>query len=254
MTLKKSTVQEWNSGEQFYNLVFANRKEFCITIQILHICCISLCKASAFTILYNRSVQCTKEQVLKNCLIIVAFCFALGIKIFKDGGYIFFIEDAGWYEVFLLDEPYKHQASNQANNTSVYILSVIILCVYITREGDFSFWINSPLIPFEQVVIELLCEQLRIKHLLPFFIQLVKCCTITTLHSLQNVFMPPVRIKAVYIAKQTNLAKFFSLSLFPLLLKLCAFTGANAEIFSLTEYNCHRKVIDQTIKSTSKYG
>ena len=187
---------------------------------------------------------------MQDGLVIVAIGGTLRVEILKNGGNILLVKDFRRNKIFLFDKPDEHQACDKANDAGVDILTVVILSVHITWEGNTCFRRHRPLIPFEQVVVELFGEQFGVEHFLPFLIQFVKGGTVATLHPLKNIQVTTMGFLAVDITQKADFPQFLTLSLTPLLFEFGAFAGTDAQMLPLAEDDSHGKVEYQTVECT----
>lgn len=60
----------------------------------------------------------------------------------------------------MFDKPYKHDTGYQTDNFRFQIFTIVFFSCNIVRKGYIGRWLNCPLVPFKQVFVELLGQNL----------------------------------------------------------------------------------------------
>lgn len=156
-TLKQPAIEERHFCKHLYHLILTDFEHFRIAVKSLDVFLHIGCKTTLVTLLVlYGTVERGKEQVLKNGIVVVANLFAFRVKVLKNGVKKIHIKDLVWHKFFLLDEPHEHDSGYHADYLCFDILTIVVFCRCIVGEIHTCFRVYRPLIPVEQIFVELL--------------------------------------------------------------------------------------------------
>ena len=138
-----------------------------------------------FTFCHNRAIEHSKEEVLQDKPIVLAFLWiikqiltVMWIKLLNEVFFdVSFVEELLRNKMLLFEEPHENETCNETDTTFMIKLLVVRIGCKVVREACHLY---SPGIPVTEFRIELLSKQVAGEYLHPMFIQflIVRICLV----------------------------------------------------------------------------
>ena len=197
LALEEPTVQVRHMSEKACHLFFGYGKTLLIAVERLYILSFHIGESTRLTIFCDGPVKRPKEKVLQDGPIVIALLTALRVKVDEDFLQIVFVENAVWHEPFLFDKPHEKHPGDKSDNLGFNRLALVFGQFRVLVERHASFCRRCPLIPMEEILVEFLCQHLRVEHFQPLCIEFVKSTQLSGIELLQDIEMSTMRVVAV---------------------------------------------------------